>query len=85
MTSSRDSHSTDTSIGSQIADMMPIKVRGGAVRRPPGYQVNRDFCFFFQFEFKKKFDFLFIFLNLFLEFFKFIFLNFLFDFKKNRF
>lgn len=36
--SSRDSHSTDTSCGSQIADQMPLKVRGGAVRRPTGYQ-----------------------------------------------
>lgn len=36
--SSRDSHSTDTSCGSQTADQMPLKVRGGALRRPTGYQ-----------------------------------------------
>lgn len=36
--SSRDSHSTDTSYGSQ-AEQMPLKVRGGALRRPAGYQV----------------------------------------------
>uniref|UniRef100_A0A915DFG0 Lethal giant larvae homologue 2 domain-containing protein n=1 Tax=Ditylenchus dipsaci TaxID=166011 RepID=A0A915DFG0_9BILA len=38
VTSSRDSHSTDTSFGSQAADQMPLKVRGGALRRPAGYQ-----------------------------------------------
>lgn len=42
VTSSRDSHSTDTSYGSQLADLMPVKVRGGAVRRPAGYQVSID-------------------------------------------
>ncbi|KAI1721622.1 LLGL2 domain-containing protein [Ditylenchus destructor] len=36
--SSRDSHSTDTSSGSQVAEQLPIKVRGGALRRPAGYQ-----------------------------------------------
>ncbi|KAI6203414.1 hypothetical protein M3Y94_00553500 [Aphelenchoides besseyi] len=37
--SSHDSqHSTDTSVGSQIGENIPIKVRGGAVRRPAGYQ-----------------------------------------------
>lgn len=39
ITSSHDSHSTDTSNGSQIADLLPVKVRGGVVRRPAGYQV----------------------------------------------
>lgn len=38
-TSSHDSCSTDTSNGSQIADLLPIKVRRGVVRRPAGYQV----------------------------------------------
>lgn len=33
-------HSTDTSCGSQIAENIPIKVRGGHVRRPAGYQVT---------------------------------------------
>ncbi|KAI6233001.1 WD domain, G-beta repeat protein [Aphelenchoides fujianensis] len=38
VTSSYDSqHSTDTSVGS-VGDSIPIKVRGGAVRRPAGYQ-----------------------------------------------
>uniref|UniRef100_A0A1I8BFW4 WD_REPEATS_REGION domain-containing protein n=1 Tax=Meloidogyne hapla TaxID=6305 RepID=A0A1I8BFW4_MELHA len=33
------SHSTDTSMGSQqLADLTPLKVRGGALRRPAGYQ-----------------------------------------------
>ncbi|KAI6182412.1 Syntaxin-binding protein 5 [Aphelenchoides bicaudatus] len=31
-------HSTDTSCGSQIAESIPVKVRGGHVRRPAGYQ-----------------------------------------------
>jgi hypothetical protein len=35
---SRDSHSTDTSVGSQAAEQLPLKVRGGALRRPAGYQ-----------------------------------------------
>jgi hypothetical protein len=32
-------NSTDTSCGSQIADSIPVKVRGGHLRRPAGYQV----------------------------------------------
>jgi hypothetical protein len=38
---SQDSqHSTDTSVGSQLGDSIPIKVRGGHLRRPAGYQVS---------------------------------------------
>lgn len=37
--SGNSQHSTDTSVGSQIADSIPIKVRGGHIRRPAGYQV----------------------------------------------
>lgn len=32
-------HSTDTSVGSQVMEGIPIKVRGGHLRRPAGYQV----------------------------------------------
>lgn len=35
---SRDSHSTDTSCGTQATEHIPLKVRGGAIRRPTGYQ-----------------------------------------------
>lgn len=36
---SQDSHSTDTSEGSTTDQFIPLKVRGGALRRPAGYQV----------------------------------------------
>ena len=40
VSASNDSqHSTDTSCGSQVGDNLPIKVRGGHLRRPAGYQV----------------------------------------------
>ncbi|TKR92750.1 hypothetical protein L596_007339 [Steinernema carpocapsae] len=35
---SQDSRSSETSEGSQSGYIMPLKVRGGCVRRPPGYQ-----------------------------------------------
>uniref|UniRef100_A0A0N5AYR2 V-SNARE coiled-coil homology domain-containing protein n=1 Tax=Syphacia muris TaxID=451379 RepID=A0A0N5AYR2_9BILA len=35
---SRDSHSTTTSEGSSNGDYFPLKVRGGSMRRPAGYQ-----------------------------------------------
>uniref|UniRef100_F1KQ48 Syntaxin-binding protein 5-like protein n=1 Tax=Ascaris suum TaxID=6253 RepID=F1KQ48_ASCSU len=35
---SQDSHSTDTSEGSSTDQFIPLKVRGGALRRPAGYQ-----------------------------------------------
>uniref|UniRef100_A0A914SJW4 Uncharacterized protein n=1 Tax=Parascaris equorum TaxID=6256 RepID=A0A914SJW4_PAREQ len=37
---SQDSHSTDTSDGSTTDQFIPLKVRGGALRRPAGYQVT---------------------------------------------
>ncbi|KAI3413421.1 hypothetical protein GPALN_010914 [Globodera pallida] len=36
--SRNSSHSTDTSLGSHYAEMTPLKVRGGVLRRPAGYQ-----------------------------------------------
>ncbi|KAL3098840.1 hypothetical protein niasHT_024594 [Heterodera trifolii] len=36
--SRNSSHSTDTSFGSHCAELIPLKVRGGALRRPAGYQ-----------------------------------------------
>lgn len=38
-TTSMDSNSTDTSEGSIQDGYFPLKVRGGALRRPAGYQV----------------------------------------------
>lgn len=38
MTSSQDSHSTATSEASAAEDYFPLKVRGGTMRRPAGYQ-----------------------------------------------
>ncbi|VDM30802.1 unnamed protein product [Toxocara canis] len=38
-TVSQESHSTDTSEGSVADEFIPLKVRGGALRRPAGYQV----------------------------------------------
>lgn len=38
LTSSQDSHSTATSEGSTNDDYFPLKVRGGSMRRPAGYQ-----------------------------------------------
>ena len=37
-TDSRDSNSTATSTGSDVTEQTPIKVRGGFMRRPAGYQ-----------------------------------------------
>lgn len=44
-TSCDSQQSSETSIGSQSDDQQPIKVRGGTVRRPAGYQVSRSITF----------------------------------------
>lgn len=50
--SQESSYSTDTSEGSNYSDYFPLKVRGGALRRPAGYQVfylPAKFIFFSKF------------------------------------
>lgn len=37
---SQESHSTATSEGSVTDDHFPLKVRGGSMKRPAGYQVG---------------------------------------------
>ena len=50
MSASVDSQSTATSEGSTAEDYFPLKVRGGTVRRPAGYQVSCGLNLFFKTE-----------------------------------